>query len=98
SEQARVKVYVRHHDATPADLEYAASAAPGSNPGEAEEFARAMGGGARRFTDRATFTCAAFVGGNSDEPSATTQYVPVCAYARDDREVEERVSKYLLDQ
>jgi DMATS type aromatic prenyltransferase len=98
SEQARVKVYVRHHDATPEDLQIAATAAPGSNRGEAEDFARAMGGGARRFKERATFTCAAFVGGDDDRPSATTQYVPVCAYALDDLEVEQRVSSYLLAQ
>lgn len=98
SDQARVKVYVRHHDATPADLEVAASAAPGSSHGEAEDFARAMGGGARRFKDRATFTCAAFVGGADERPSATTQYVPVCAYALDDLEVEQRVCSYLLSQ
>jgi len=95
SEQARVKVYVRHHEATPEDLEVAAAAAPGSTYGEAQEFARAMGGGARRFKERATFTCAAFVGGQDDRPSATTQYVPVCAYALDDLEVEQRVSSYL---
>lgn len=95
SEQARVKVYVRHHEATPADLEIAAASAPDSAPGEAEEFARAMGGGASRFRERATFTCAAFVSGSDDRPSATTQYVPVCAYAFDDLEVEQRVSSYL---
>ena len=95
SEQARVKVYVRHHDATPEDLESAAAAAPASTPGEAQDFARAMGGGERRFKERATFTCAAFVSGRDDSPSATTQYVPVCAYALDDLEVEERVSSYL---
>jgi DMATS type aromatic prenyltransferase len=98
SSQARVKVYVRHHDATPEDLQIAATAAPGSTRGEAEDFARAMGGGARRFKDRATFTCAAFVGGDDDRPSATTQYVPVCAYALDDLEVEQRVGAYLTSQ
>lgn len=98
SAQARVKVYVRHHDATPEDLEIAATAAPGSSRGEAEDFARAMGGGARRFKERATFTCAAFVGGDDDRPSATTQYVPVCAYAVDDLEVEQRVAHYLTAQ
>lgn len=98
SAQARVKVYVRHHDATPEDLQIAATAAPGSTRGEAEDFARAMGGGVRRFKDRATFTCAAFVSGDDDRPSATTQYVPVCAYALDDLEVEQRVSSYLSTQ
>jgi hypothetical protein len=91
-----VKVYVRHHDATPEDLRLAASAAPGVDHVEMEEFARAMGGGARRFKDRATFTCAAFVGA-SQHPAAATQYVPVCAYALDDLEVQDRVSSYLRE-
>lgn len=98
SAQARVKVYVRHHEATPDDLEVAATAAPNSTRHEAADFARAMGGGAQRFKERATFTCAAFVGGTDDRPSATTQYVPVCAYAIDDLEVEQRVSSYLRTQ
>ncbi|MES1186015.1 MAG: tryptophan dimethylallyltransferase family protein [Myxococcales bacterium] len=98
SEQARVKVYVRHHEATPEDLEIAASAASDSTRGEAQDFARAMGGRALRFKERATFTCAAFVGGQDDRPSATTQYVPVCAYALDDLEVERRVASYLGSQ
>jgi hypothetical protein len=93
-DQARVKVYVRHHDATPEDLEIAAGAADAA-PGEAEEFARAMGGRAGRFRQRAIFSCAAFVGGAEPRPSAITQYVPVCAYAADDLEVEQRVSTYL---
>ncbi|HVY26033.1 MAG TPA: tryptophan dimethylallyltransferase family protein [Polyangiaceae bacterium] len=95
SEHARVKVYVRHHEATAEDLEVAASAAPDFIPGEAREFARAMGGGTPRFTERATFTCAAFTGNDEGRPAATTQYFPVCAYAGDDLEVEERVAGYL---
>ena len=98
TDQARVKVYVRHHDSTPEDLEIAASAARDSTPGEAAQFARAMGGGTRLFKERATFTCAAFVGGQDERPSATTQYVPVCAYAADDLQVQQRVSSYLQAQ
>jgi hypothetical protein len=95
--RARVKVYVRHHDATPEDLELVASAAPGSNPGEALQFARAMGGGAECFRARATFSCAAFVEGETERPAAVTHYVPVCAYSETDAVVEERVAAYLSD-
>lgn len=95
SNQARVKVYVRHHEASPEDLAVAAAASPGAL--DSADFARAMGGGARRFNERATFTCAAFVGGEDDRPAAITQYVPVCAYAFDDSVVEQRVARYLLE-
>jgi hypothetical protein len=95
--RARVKVYVRHHDATPEDLELVATAAPGSNPGEALQFAKAMGGGAERFRARATFSCAAFVEGDAERPAAVTHYVPVCAYSENDAVVEERVGAYLSE-
>lgn len=92
--QSRVKVYVRHHDATPEDLEAAASVAQDYVPGEVAEFVRAMGGDRERLASRATFTCSAFTGPQS-RPSATTVYVPVCAYAPDDRAVQQRVHEYL---
>jgi hypothetical protein len=94
-EHSRVKVYVRHHSATPEDLEVASSAAEGYVPGEALDFARAVAGGAECLSARATFTCSAFVEGQDERPAATTLYVPVCAYARDDAAVVHRVTDYL---
>jgi hypothetical protein len=93
--EARVKVYVRHHGATPQDLEMASSAAQSYVPGEALEFARTMRGGDTRLNIRAPFTCAAFVG-LADRPASTTVYVPVCAYARDDAAVQRRVHDYMI--
>lgn len=93
--EARVKVYVRHHDATPDDLEVACMAAKSYVPGEAVAFARAMRGGAKPMAVRAPFTCTAFMGGTDDRPASTTVYVPVCAYAQDDAIVRARVSEYL---
>lgn len=92
---SRVKVYVRHHDSTPADLEHSARSAGESRPGEVARFARAVSGDAERFTRRATFSCAAFVEGSDSAPAATTHYIPVCAYAENDAVVEARVSKFL---
>lgn len=95
--QARVKVYVRHHDASPEDLEMAAAASPSYSAGETASFARAMGGRAERFHERAPFTCAAYVEGQDHAPAATTQYLPVCAYARDDAKVEERITRHMQE-
>lgn len=94
--ESRVKVYVRHHGATPDDLEIASSAAAGYVPGEALHFARAMGGDRDRLAERATFTCSAFIEGQDERPVATTLYVPVCAYAKDDAVVTRRVDEYLV--
>lgn len=91
---ARVKVYVRHHGASAGDLERACSGAADYVPGEVREFVRAMGGDHAQLSRRAPFSCSAFHDGSS-RPSATTVYVPVCAYADDDAAVEDRVSEYL---
>jgi len=96
-EHARVKVYVRHHAATPVDLEAASSAAEGYLPGEALDFARVMRGGDVQLKARAPFTCSSFVGERDDRPASTTLYVPVCAYARDDEAVRRRVHDYLTE-
>lgn len=96
--QARIKVYVRHHEATPSDLEVACSGAQEYVQGEALHFARAMAGGDKRLTERATFTCSAFVEGTGERPISTTLYVPVCAYANNDAAVKERVNQYLTEQ
>ena len=93
---ARVKVYVRHHESVPSDLELAASAASEYVPGEVLDFARGMSGGDDCLHVRASFSCSSFVGESGDRPAATTVYVPVCAYARDDAAVRARVSDYLI--
>jgi pyrroloquinoline quinone (PQQ) biosynthesis protein C len=95
---ARVKVYVRHHAARPADLEAASSAAESYLPGEALDFARVMRGGDAQLQARAPFTCSSFVGERDARPASTTVYVPVCAYARDDEVVRARVHDYLMEK
>jgi len=96
--QARVKVYVRHHAASPDDLEFATVPAHSHVPGETLSFVRAMSGGTGRLNARAAFTCSSFNGDADDRPAATTVYVPVCAYARDDARVHQRVREYLVAQ
>lgn len=94
---ARVKVYVRHHRATPRDLEEATASARHRVPGEALAFAREMSGGDGPLAARAAATCSAFTAGSDDgRPDATTLYVPVCAYANDDEVARERLHAYML--
>lgn len=98
SPEARVKLYVRHHDATSEDLEIAASGAASYLPGEAHHFVSAMSGKRKRLDARAAFTCSSFAGGRHDRPTATTLYVPVCAYANNDHAVSRRIHDYLVGQ
>jgi DMATS type aromatic prenyltransferase len=93
--RSRVKVYVRHHEATPADLEVAASAAASYVPNDTRSFVRAMAGGDAPLRVRAPFTCSAFTADESCRPASTTVYVPVCAYARDDAAVHDRIARYM---
>jgi DMATS type aromatic prenyltransferase len=95
---ARVKIYVNHHSATPDELELACSEAHSHVSGESRAFAMSMSGGAEILNARAAFTCSSFIEGSERHPFATTLYVAVCAYARDDHAVRERVTNYLLDQ
>jgi DMATS type aromatic prenyltransferase len=96
--EARVKVYVRHHCATAEDLECAASLAESYTERETLDFVREMRGSGERLNERAPFTCSSFVGRAIERPAATTVYVPVCAYARDDAAVLERVRGYMRRQ
>jgi len=93
--RARVKVYVRHHHASPEDLERACSDQVDFVEGEALDFARAVAGDRERLSARATFTCSAFVGASDERPMATTLYLPVCAYFPHDAAVTERVAGHL---
>jgi pyrroloquinoline quinone (PQQ) biosynthesis protein C len=98
SKVARVKVYVRHHEATPDDLDAASSAALEYVPGEAAHFARLMTGSDGPMSARAPFTCSAFVNERGDRPVATTVYVPACAYGHDDAVVRRRVKECLIER
>lgn len=93
---ARVKLYVRHHAATPRDLEAACRPARTYVANEALDFVREMCGGDMPLMARAPFTCTAFTSEDSDHhPVSTTVYVPICAYCRDDAAVTERIKSYM---
>jgi hypothetical protein len=93
-----VKVYVRHHRATPVDLEIASGYSKSYLPGEALDFVRAMRGGDDHVELRAAASCSAFVAEGGPHPTSTTIYVPVCAYARDDLVVKARFHRYLTER
>jgi DMATS type aromatic prenyltransferase len=93
--QARVKVYLRHHDATPAELESALSAARNYVAGDAIEFCQAMAPGQTSFTQKPVGTCFSLIQGADSVPSFGTLYLPICNYASDDRVVCDRLNSYL---
>ncbi len=95
--QARVKVYLRHHDATPAELESALSAARNYVAGDAIEFCQAMAPGQNSFARKPAITCFSLTEGDDSFPSNGTFYLPISNYASDDRVVCDRLSYYLTE-
>ena len=94
--QARAKVYLRHHDATPAQLESALSAARNYVSGDAIEFCQAMAPGQTAFSAKSVTTCFSWVEGDNAMPSSGTLQLPISNYAKDDRIVCDRLDLYLI--
>jgi DMATS type aromatic prenyltransferase len=79
--KARIKVYLRHHEATSADLERVMSAAHSHRPGDAIDFCRAVVHSDGPFSLKAPATCFSLVEGDNERPSAATLYLPTTHYA-----------------
>jgi DMATS type aromatic prenyltransferase len=93
--KARVKVYLRHHDATPAELESALSAARNYVSGDAIEFCQAMAPGQTSFSQKPAITCFSIQDDDSIISSGTLN-LPISNYAPDDRVVCDRLDLYFL--
>ena len=93
SEQARVKVYFRHHAARAAELERVIGGFGGIAPGEISDFCAAMLGDEGPYAPRPLVSCWTFAGGT--EPTGATLYAPIAYYARDDQEAQARIDRWL---
>lgn len=94
--KARVKVYLRHHDATPAELESALSAARNYVPGDAIEFCQAMAPGQISFFAKPAISAFSWVEGDNATPSSGTLHLPISNYASDDQVVGDRLDLYFI--
>lgn len=90
----RVKVYVRHHEATCQDLEAALESCRGYAAGDVTTMCRALLGGEGPFVSRPLFSCLSWVD-SAEAPLATT-YLPIAGYVSDDREAFHRVRDFML--
>jgi DMATS type aromatic prenyltransferase len=93
---ARVKVYLRHHDATPTELESALSAARSYVPGDAIEFCQAMAPEQNSFSAKPVITAFSWVEGDNITPSTGTLHLPISNYATDDEVVCDRLDLYFI--
>ncbi|WP_310423164.1 tryptophan dimethylallyltransferase family protein [Chamaesiphon sp. VAR_48_metabat_135_sub] len=94
--KARVKVYVRHKDATVADLERALSLADNYVVGAATEFCQAMAAGQSSFSAKPAISSFSWIEGNDATPSIGTLFLPISSYAPDDRAVCDCLDLYLI--
>jgi DMATS type aromatic prenyltransferase len=92
--KARVKIYLRHYDATAEDLEQALSLASNYIAGDATEFCQALIQEQGRFTAKPMASCFSFIEGNDERPSSGTLYIPIGHYTTSDRAVTDRVQEY----
>jgi hypothetical protein len=92
-QEARVKVYVAHEDATAADVNAALEGCVDNVPGDASHWLKGMLGGAGPFGRRPMLICYAFSTGAA-RPRATL-HVPVRSYVRSDEEALGRACQFL---
>lgn len=97
SRDARVKVYARHVDTSPEDLDAAASLSASYKPGDMGAFLGAMAPGVGRFVGRAPSTCLTFTSAHGSGPVAATTHFPINDYAPDDGAVARRVRRCLAE-
>jgi DMATS type aromatic prenyltransferase len=93
---ARVKIYLRHYDATVEDLEAALSLADNYVAGDATEFCQSLTPIKGRFTKKPIASCFSFIEGNEERPSIGTLYIPIGYYTPNDRVAAERLQQYSL--
>nr|6ZRY_AAA Chain AAA, DMATS type aromatic prenyltransferase [Micromonospora olivasterospora]6ZRY_BBB Chain BBB, DMATS type aromatic prenyltransferase [Micromonospora olivasterospora] len=93
--QARVKLYLTHHEAEVWDVTRAASVVDGVDVAEIEEFCVVAGGGTRRFDGRPLVGSYTFTEG-ADRPVGYSIYVPIRSYVTDDQEARDRVAALLV--
>lgn len=93
---ARVKVYVRHHAISGAELEAALSHCRGYRRDEAREFCELMTERSGRYDALPIITCYAWT--SQARGCASTLHVPIRAYAANDLVAYERILGYLQQQ
>lgn len=94
SSSARIKVYLRHYDATVDDLEKTLSLAQNYVPDNVTEFCQAMTEGERIFSAKPVISCFSWVEGDDFTPSKGILHLPISNYAPNDLFVQERLNRY----
>ncbi|MFM2304048.1 MAG: hypothetical protein RLZZ135_1458, partial [Cyanobacteriota bacterium] len=91
---ARVKVYLRHYDATTEDLEKALSLAQNHIPGNVTKFCQLMAEEQSIFSAKPVISCFSWVEGDNLTPSSGIFHLPISNYASNDLVVKDCLDRY----
>jgi DMATS type aromatic prenyltransferase len=94
-EEARLKVYVRHHAASFADIHRVASMARDYDAGASERFYRTLAESGGPYLSRPVQTEFTFVDPDQAQPSAVTLEFPIGSYVANDETARQRISRCL---
>ncbi|MET7621579.1 tryptophan dimethylallyltransferase family protein [Streptomyces sp. NPDC005408] len=97
SPESRVKVYFRHYDIAPADLDACMEISAHHEAGLLGEFCRKLTGRAGELTDQPIVSNLTFTDTGGHVPLSATAYVPLWLYAESDRTIRDRVSSVMAD-
>jgi pyrroloquinoline quinone (PQQ) biosynthesis protein C len=95
-DRSRVKIYLRHHDATVAELEQALSLAKNYVAGDASEFCQAMAPAQNSFAAKPAISAFSWIEGDNAIPSSGTLHLPISNYALNDRVVCDLLDLYFI--
>lgn len=99
-QEARLKVYCRHHRAAAEELEEVARLARNHRDGDAIKLCHAMADGRSDgpFTRKPPITCYSFVDPTDRAPAAVALHFPIAAYAPNDQIVQMRIERFIATQ
>lgn len=94
SEEARWKLYFRHHHIDAAALDRAFSLAHSHRDGDVREFCAALTGSPGPFAAKPVGSCFAYNGADKLRPRHATLHLPISHYVESDAVARERVAAY----
>ncbi|MDH2388376.1 tryptophan dimethylallyltransferase family protein [Streptomyces sp. HNM0663] len=95
--ESRVKVYFRHYDIAPADLDACMEIAASHEPGLLGGFCRTLTGRVGAIRDQPLVSNLTFTDAGGCAPVSATAYVPLWLYAESDRAARDRISSVMAD-
>ncbi len=95
--ESRIKVYFRHYDVSPADLDARMEISAQHESGLLGEFCRKLTGRAGELREQPLVSNLTFTAAGEHVPVSATVYVPLWRYAKSDATMRDRISSVMTD-